>query len=120
MAKNLVFQTLELTAARFFEAERATYFVSGYLGNAILVQGLIGDYEHIFIDEDSHFSVWHAVQAAGIPATSFRHLAAEDLDLQCRAKLGPGERPLVISDGVFSHLGRNSAGAGLRGRVGCL
>jgi glycine C-acetyltransferase/8-amino-7-oxononanoate synthase len=99
--ENPIFQTLEQVAARFFEAERATYFVSGYLGNAILVQGLMGEYEHIFLDEDSHFSAWHAVQAATVPATSFRHLAAEDLDLQCRANLRPGERPLVISDGIF-------------------
>jgi glycine C-acetyltransferase/8-amino-7-oxononanoate synthase len=69
--ENPIFQTLEQVAARFFEAERATYFVSGYLGNAT------------------------------VPATSFRHLAAEDLDLQCRANLRPGERPLVISDGIF-------------------
>ena len=35
-----VYQQVEAAAARFFEAERAIYFVSGYLGNAILVQGL--------------------------------------------------------------------------------
>jgi 8-amino-7-oxononanoate synthase len=96
-----VYEQLEQAAARFFEAERALYFVSGYLGNTILVQGLQGDYEQIFVDQDSHFSVWDGVRTAGIPITPFRHQDAEDLASCCRAKLRPGERPLVISDGVF-------------------
>jgi glycine C-acetyltransferase/8-amino-7-oxononanoate synthase len=92
---------VEAAAARFFEAERAIYFVSGYLGNAILLQGLRGDYEQIFVDQDSHFSVWDGVRTAGIPVTPFQHLDPDDLASCCRANLKPGERPLVISDGVF-------------------
>lgn len=96
-----VYQQLEQAAARFFEAERAIYFVSGYLGNAILVQGLQGDYDQIFVDQDSHFSVWDGVRTAGIPVTPFRHRDPQHLASCCRANLKPGERPLVISDGVF-------------------
>lgn len=96
-----VYQAVERAAARFFEAERATYFVSGYLGNAILVQGLRGEYEHIFVDEDSHFSVWDGARTVDVPVTPFRHRDPEDLATRCRASLKPGERPLVISDGVF-------------------
>jgi 8-amino-7-oxononanoate synthase len=96
-----VYQAVERAAARFFEAERATYFVSGYLGNAILVQGLRGEYEHIFVDEDSHFSVWDGARTVDVPVTPFRHRDPEDLATRCRTSLKPGERPLVISDGVF-------------------
>ncbi|MCL7453669.1 MAG: aminotransferase class I/II-fold pyridoxal phosphate-dependent enzyme [Anaerolineae bacterium] len=96
-----VYQHVEQTAAEFFESERAIYFVSGYLGNTILLQGLQGDYEQIFVDRDSHFSVWDGVQNAGIPVTPFQHCDPEDLSACCRAKLRPGERPLVITDGVF-------------------
>ncbi len=96
-----VFLAVEQAAAEFFGAERATYYVSGYLGNAILTQGLRGEYEHIFIDDASHFSVWDGVRTAGLPVTAFRHLDAHDLSVQCRTHLRPGERPLVISDGVF-------------------
>jgi 8-amino-7-oxononanoate synthase len=96
-----VYRQLEEAAARFFEAERALHFVSAYLGNAIMVQGLLGDYEQILVDEASHFSVWDGVRTTGIPVTSFRHLDAEDLATCLRARLKPGERPLVISDGVF-------------------
>jgi 8-amino-7-oxononanoate synthase len=96
-----VYQQVEQAATRFFESERAIYFVSGYLGNAILVQGLQEDYEQIFVDHVSHFSVWDGVRTAGVPVTPFRHGDAEGLAACCRAKLKPGERPLVISDGVF-------------------
>jgi 8-amino-7-oxononanoate synthase len=96
-----VYQHVERAAAQFFEAERAIHFVSGYLGNTILLQGLRGDYEQIFVDRESHFSVWDGVQNAGIPVTAFQHCDPEDLAACCRAKLRPGERPLVITDGVF-------------------
>jgi len=99
--EHQVYRQVEQAAARFFESERAMHFVSGYLGNSILVQGLREDYEHIFVDEVSHFSVWDGARTAAVPLTPFRHGDAEDLAAWCRAKLKPGERPLVISDGVF-------------------
>lgn len=103
-----VYRAVEEAAARYFAAERATYYVSGYLGTAILVQGLRGEYEHIFVDEASHFSVRDGVRTVGLPVTTFRHMDAGDLAAQCRAELpksrAGGEqagRPLVIVDGVF-------------------
>lgn len=99
--EHQVYRQVEQAATRFFESERAMHFVSGYLGNSILVQGLREDYEHIFVDEVSHFSVWDGARTAAAPLTPFRHGDAEDLAACCRAKLKPGERPLVISDGVF-------------------
>lgn len=93
---------MEQAAARFFEVERATCFVSGYLGNAVLVQGLRGEYEHTFADKDSHFSIWDATRTVDVPVTPFRHRDPENMATRCRENLKPGERPLVISDGVFS------------------
>jgi glycine C-acetyltransferase/8-amino-7-oxononanoate synthase len=96
-----LYMALEEAAARYFETEAALYFVSGYLGGMILLQGLHGDYERVFVDEWSHFSVRDAVQAVGMPSVTFHHLDAADLAARLRAHLKPGERPLVISDGVF-------------------
>ena len=53
------------------------------------------------MDDASHFSVRDSVQIAGVPVTSFRHLDPDDLAAQLSGQLRPGERPLVISDGVF-------------------
>ena len=96
-----VYIALEEMAARYFGAEAALYYVTAYLGNTILLQGLSGEYDRIFMDDASHFSVRDSVQIASVPVTSFRHLDPEDLTAQFRGQLRPGERPLVISDGVF-------------------
>ena len=96
-----VYVALEEMAARYFGAEAALYYVTAYLGNTILLQGLRGEYDRIFMDDASHFSVRDSVQIAGVPVTSFRHLDPDDLAAQLRGQLRPGERPLVISDGVF-------------------
>lgn len=96
-----VYHDLETAAARFFGAEAALSFASGYMGGAILLQGLRRDYERIFIDEDAHYSLRDAARAATAPLVPFRHLQADDLAAQVRAHLQPGERPLLLSDGVF-------------------
>ena len=96
-----VYVALEAAAARYFGAEAALYYVTAYLGNTILLQGLRGEYDRIFMDDASHFSVRDSVQIAGVPVTLFRHLDPDDLAAQLRGQLRPGERPLVISDGVF-------------------
>jgi glycine C-acetyltransferase/8-amino-7-oxononanoate synthase len=96
-----VYQAVEAAAARFFAAERALYFASGYLGASILLQGLRGEADHIFVDEAAHASVWSGAHSTGLPVTPFRHLDPDDLAAQCRTHVRAGQRPLVISDGVF-------------------
>jgi glycine C-acetyltransferase/8-amino-7-oxononanoate synthase len=96
-----VYVALEEMATRYFGAEAALYYVTAYLGNTILLQGLSGEYDRVFVDDASHFSVRDSVQIAGVPVTWFRHLDPDDLAAQLSGQLRPGERPLVISDGVF-------------------
>lgn len=96
-----VYTAVEAAAARYFATEGALYYVSGYLGNTILLQGLRDDYERIFVDAAAHFSVWDGARTVGAPMHPFAHLDAGDLAAQLRAHLRPGERPLVLSDGVF-------------------
>jgi glycine C-acetyltransferase/8-amino-7-oxononanoate synthase len=96
-----LYHAVEQAAARFFDVQQALYVTSGYLGASILLQGLAGQYEHIFVDEAAHTSVWSGARAAGVPVTAFHHLAAADLASRCASCLQAGQRPLVISDGVF-------------------
>ena len=70
---------VEEKAAHFFCADRAMYFVSGYLGNAILLQGLSPDYEIIFVDEQSHYSVMDGAAIARKPIVTFAHCDPNDL-----------------------------------------
>jgi len=96
---------VEEKAAQFFAAERAMYFVSGYLGNAILLQGLSPDYEIIFVDEQSHYSVIDGAAIARKPTVTFAHCDPVDLAEKLRVNLKGGQRPLVITDGIFPNSG---------------
>jgi 8-amino-7-oxononanoate synthase len=96
-----LYRSVEQAAAVYWGTERAIYYVTAYLGNSVLLQGLQGEYERIFVDDASHYSVWDGAHMTGAPAHPFRHLDPGDLADQLRAHTAIGERPLVISDGVF-------------------
>ena len=85
-----VYVALEEMATRYFGAEAALYYVTAYLGNTILLQGLRGEYDRIFMDDASHFSVRDGVQIADVPVTPFRHLDPDDLAAQLRGTAPAG------------------------------
>lgn len=92
---------VEERAATFFSTPQARYIVSGYLGNFFLVHALGEDYDAIFVDEISHYSVFDAIRSLGKPVTPFAHLDSEDLERKLEKSLKPGQVPLVITDGIF-------------------
>jgi 8-amino-7-oxononanoate synthase len=96
-----VYDELDRQASAFFNAEKALFFPSGYMGMGILLQTNSTVNDHIFIDSNAHFSLWDAAQASTRVTTVFRHRSQEDLSAKLRAELLPGERALVISDAVF-------------------
>jgi glycine C-acetyltransferase/8-amino-7-oxononanoate synthase len=96
-----VYGDLEQEAQLFFGAECISYFPTGYLGMLILAVGLSERYEHIFIDGATHYCGWDGARLTGKPITGFRHNDPGALAQACRRDLGPGQRPLVLSDGVF-------------------
>ena len=98
---NQALLDVEKNAARFFGTEEALYYASGYLGNAILLRGLSDDYDVILIDRESHYSVFDGAAITGKPIVSFAHMDADDLRIQLGKHVGPGQKPLVVSDGVF-------------------
>jgi 8-amino-7-oxononanoate synthase len=102
---NPVLLEVERKVADYFGTEDAVYFVSGYFDNLILAQGLTDDYDVIFIDETSHFSIRDGVATARKPVFTFRHRDPESLAAELRKNLKPGQRPLVMSDGVFPTFG---------------
>ncbi|MBN1846111.1 MAG: pyridoxal phosphate-dependent aminotransferase family protein [Sedimentisphaerales bacterium] len=103
---NPVLLEVETQAARFFGASEALYYASGYLGNAILLQGLADDYDVIFVDRESHYSVLDGAAVARKPVVPFAHRDAGDLKTQLQNHLKPGQTPLMLSDGVFAVSGQ--------------
>jgi glycine C-acetyltransferase/8-amino-7-oxononanoate synthase len=92
---------VEELAASFFGTPRARYIISGYLGNFFLLQALRDDYDVVFADEISHYSIRDALAAVDRPVFTFAHLDPGDLSSQLRRHLRAGQRPLVITDAVF-------------------
>lgn len=101
LGEHPVYDELESQAAAFFGSEKVSTFASGYLGAAFLTQSTATLYDVIFIDNDAHFSLWDAAQATNKPIFGFHHLDPADLEAQLKRQLNPGERPLILTDGLF-------------------
>lgn len=97
---------VERQAARFFGMDESFYFVSGYVSNHVLLSALEGAFDAVFVDERSHYCVFEAARACARPVFNFRHRDPEDLEHGLRRHLKPGERPVVLTDGVFAGMGR--------------
>lgn len=93
---------VERRTAEFFGCEDSFYFSAGYAGNSILLRAIESGFDAIFLDEHSHYSVLDAAVQSGRPTFRFRHRDAGDLTEAMRRHLSPGQRPLVMTDGVFS------------------
>lgn len=96
---------VEAQAARWFAADAAFYYASGYLGNQILTTAAAEGFEAVFIDECAHYCVFEAARLSGRPVVSFRHCDFEALREALQGHLPPAGRALVASDGVFAALG---------------
>jgi 7-keto-8-aminopelargonate synthetase-like enzyme len=96
---------VERLAAAFFGTADAFYFVSGYLGTAVLIHALEGDFDVILADEHCHFSMMEAARLPGRPIHSFRHRDPAGLADSLRVHAPPPARPLVLTDGVFPSSG---------------
>ncbi len=98
---NPVLLEVEEKAAKFFNTEDALYYLSAYLGSQILLKGLNDQYDLIFVDEESHYSVLDGAFLANKPVVFFAHLDLEDLRKKIKQNIKPRQRPLVICDGIF-------------------
>jgi 7-keto-8-aminopelargonate synthetase-like enzyme len=96
---------LERLAAELLAAEAAFHFPSGYVGNHILAAALAGAYDAVLLDELAHYCLVEAAQSTGRPVFRFRHCDPAALGTVLKTQLGPAQRPLVMTDGVFAALG---------------
>lgn len=96
-----VYDELEKQAALSLGCQRLLYFASGYMGASILVQTGLQANDHFFLDESAHFSLWDAAALSNHAVSSFRHLDADDLAGRLKAELQAGERPVLLTDGLF-------------------
>ena len=99
-----LFVALETALAKFFGVEQAALFSTGYATNLAFAQSFTGHFTHALLDARLHGSPRDAAELLRCPVKMFRHRDAEDLRRQLKT-CGRAARPLVLTDGMFSHDG---------------
>lgn len=98
-------RALERSIAETFHRKHAMLFSTGYQANLGMIATLVGPGDTVFIDSDSHASIYDGCRMASGQTIRFRHNDADDLARRLR-RLGdtPGAR-LIIVEGLYSMLG---------------
>jgi len=100
-------QELEREAADYFGTDDAVYLATGYLSDMAGIQALCActRVDAIFMDEFAHYSNRDGAATAGKPIYTFRNADNEHLAELLKSQLKPGDKPLVVTDGIFSIAG---------------
>jgi 8-amino-7-oxononanoate synthase len=99
-----IYATLEAALAKFFSAEAALVLPDGYFAPIAAAQALAGEFTHALVDEMAHGALLDAARMLDCPVKKFKHRDPAGLTAAI-AKCGRGSRPLVLTDGMFSHDG---------------
>jgi len=96
---------LEAEFARFLNRQHCIVFTTGYQANLGMMSGLAGPRDTIYLDADSHSSIYDGCTLSGAKLVRFRHNDAADLDKRLtRGEGGEGGR-LVVLEGIYSMIG---------------
>ncbi len=96
---------LEQAIARFLERRHAIVFSTGYQANLGMLAGLAGPHDVIYMDADSHSSIYDGVRLSGAKIIRFRHNDAADLDRRLARAEDDGACKLIVVEGIYSMLG---------------
>ncbi|PWU19575.1 MAG: hypothetical protein C5B50_06330 [Verrucomicrobia bacterium] len=99
-----LYYDLERRLVDFFAAEDALVVPSGYMTNLVVAQALAGTFSHALIDEQAHPSLADAARLFDCPVLRFKSRDSKDLASALR-RCGPGVRPILLTDGMFSRDG---------------
>ncbi len=98
-----LYEQVERTASTFFATPDAAYMASGYLTNVASLQVLRAQlgFDVLFQDAIAHYSLADFSQSFGLPVVTFAHRDPDDLAKKIKATLKAGQKPIVLSDGIF-------------------
>jgi 8-amino-7-oxononanoate synthase len=96
---------LEAELARFLKRRHCIVFTTGYQANLGMMSGLAGPKDTIFLDADSHSSIYDGCTLSGAKLVRFRHNDATDLDKRLTRSEGEEGGRLVVVEGIYSMLG---------------
>jgi 8-amino-7-oxononanoate synthase len=96
---------LEVELAKFLNRRHCIIFTTGYQANLGMMAGLAGPKDTIFLDADSHSSIYDGCTLSGAKLVRFRHNDAADLDKRLSRSEGEEGGRLVVVEGIYSMLG---------------
>ncbi len=96
---------LEAELAKFLKRKHCIVFTTGYQANLGMMSGLAGPKDTIFLDSDSHSSIYDGCTLSGAKLVRFRHNDAGDLDKRMARSEGEEGGRLVVIEGIYSMLG---------------
>jgi 7-keto-8-aminopelargonate synthetase-like enzyme len=96
---------LEEELSRFLKRKHCIVFTTGYQANLGMMSGLAGPKDTIFLDADSHSSIYDGCTLSGAKLVRFRHNDATDLDKRLTRSEGEEGGRLVVVEGIYSMLG---------------
>jgi 8-amino-7-oxononanoate synthase len=96
---------LERELAQFLNKQNCIVFTTGYQANLGMMSGLAGPRDTIYLDSDSHSSIYDGCTLSGAKLVRFRHNDATDLDKRLSRSEGEGGGKLVVLEGIYSMLG---------------
>lgn len=96
---------VEIAAAEFFGTEGAIYLSGGYYFGHVSMAAKRNTHTVAFFDDWCHFSLRDGITTSGLPSHSFRHLDVDDFRKKLKDHMGPRDRPLVVTDGMYSTFG---------------
>ena len=96
---------LEVELAKFLGRKHCIVFTTGYQANLGMMSGLAGPRDTIYLDADSHSSIYDGCTLSGAKLVRFRHNDAADLDKRMSRSEGEEGGKLVVLEGIYSMLG---------------
>src|SRR5690349_8956270 len=95
---------LERELAAFLNRKHCIMFTTGYQANLGMISGLAGPKDTIYLDADSHSSIYDGCTLSRAQLVRFRHNDPEDLDRRLARADSDGGR-LVVLEGIYSMVG---------------
>ena len=99
-----IYEELERELATFFGGEDALFVSNGYVTGMVVAQALAGNFSHALLDERAHPALLDAAEQLNCPIVKFKHRDAAGFE-RAVGRCGRGARPIVLTDGMFSHDG---------------
>jgi 7-keto-8-aminopelargonate synthetase-like enzyme len=100
-----IHRELEREFASFLNRKHCIVFSTGYQANLGMIAGLAGPKDTVYLDADSHSSIYDGCTLSGAKLVRFRHNDATDLDKRLARSAGEEGGRLVVVEGIYSMLG---------------